>query len=208
GRKPVTASPRATPTKAFSQIGVLITRPVPKRSARPSFVLNTPPVPPTSSPISSTRSSAAISSSSAAPMAWRYVSSTACGVAVGTGSTCVDIAPGVLERRERRPRGALGRLVDLGLHDLGELAPATSGEHPPLDQRPLDELHRVALLPGVELAGRAVAAGVGPGVAAVAVGLHLEQARPVAGPRAGHRTGDRGVHRRDVLAVDDDARDP
>jgi hypothetical protein len=50
GRKPVTAMPSATPTKPFSQIGVLITRPG-KASARPSFVLKTPPAVPTSSPM-------------------------------------------------------------------------------------------------------------------------------------------------------------
>ena len=41
--------PNATPVNPFSQIGVLSTRPG-NVSARPSFVLNTPPLTPTSSP--------------------------------------------------------------------------------------------------------------------------------------------------------------
>ena len=70
GRSPVTDMPIATPTKVFSQIGVFSTRPG-NRSSSPWFVLKTPPSAPTSSPISSTRSSRSISSKSAALTASR-----------------------------------------------------------------------------------------------------------------------------------------
>jgi hypothetical protein len=70
GRRPVTAMPRATPRKPFSQIGVLITRPG-NASGRPAFVLKTPPAAPTSSPMKYTLESAASASASAALTASR-----------------------------------------------------------------------------------------------------------------------------------------
>jgi len=71
GRMPTRLIPSATPTNAFSQIGVLRTRSGPYFSMRPEFVLKIPPSAPTSSPISRTASSAAIASSIAAVIAWR-----------------------------------------------------------------------------------------------------------------------------------------
>jgi hypothetical protein len=74
GRRPAMAAPIAAPAIAVSEIGVLRTRFLPNRSARPSVVLNTPPDA-MSSPSSTTRSSRAISCASAAATACRYVSS-------------------------------------------------------------------------------------------------------------------------------------
>ncbi len=70
GRMPMTAMPRATPVKPFSQMGVLRTR-SPYFSARPALVLKTPPSLATSSPMRRTAGSAAIASSMAALIASR-----------------------------------------------------------------------------------------------------------------------------------------
>src|SRR2546428_1629576 len=72
GRIPRSAMPNATPVNPFSQIGVLSTWPG-NVSARPSFVLNTPPLTPPSSPINTTLGSAVISSLIAKVLASRYV---------------------------------------------------------------------------------------------------------------------------------------
>src|SRR5260370_33499434 len=119
GRNPISDIPRATPVKLFSQIGVLMTRCGPNRSIRPALVLKTPPSLATSSPISRTAGSASISSMSAALIASRYVISTvAKGAATEAVATlfCVDIVRRLLEIRNRRFGGALGRGVDLALH--------------------------------------------------------------------------------------------
>src|SRR5713101_7987674 len=58
---------------ALSLIGVSITRSQPKRSSKPSLVLNAPPYTPTSSPISTTAGSRSISSNIACLMASRKV---------------------------------------------------------------------------------------------------------------------------------------
>ena len=65
--------PQAAPMMALSLMGVSITRSQPNFSSNPSLVLNAPPYTPTSSPISTTRGSAAISSNSACLIASRKV---------------------------------------------------------------------------------------------------------------------------------------
>src|ERR1044072_3345595 len=195
-RMPATAIPAATPTNVFSQIGVLTMRPG-KRSGRPSFVLNTPPELATSSPIIITRSSAASSSASAALTAWRYVI-----VAV---SASVDIGARLFDRRVGGLRGEGGGRVDLGLHlalegQAGLVAEAV--------ERGGEQVERVAMLPALQLALGAISRRVGARVALVAVGLHLQQRRALAGAGARDRRGDRVVDRVDVLAVDDHARHP
>jgi hypothetical protein len=62
GRRPVIAAPTAAPTKPISAIGVSMTRPGPKRSCRPRVTVKMPPPAPTSMPIRTTRSSAAMAS--------------------------------------------------------------------------------------------------------------------------------------------------
>ena len=62
---------------------------------------------------------------------------------------------------------------------------------------------RVALLAHlVDLVAGAVARRVGHGMAAVAVGLHLQDVRALAGAAMGHRLGARRQHLEDVHAVD------
>src|SRR3982074_1272285 len=70
GMRPLSAAPMATPTMADSARGVSSTRDSPKRAYRPSVAPNTPPLRPTSSPSTRTRSSRSISS----PMAARTAS--------------------------------------------------------------------------------------------------------------------------------------
>src|SRR5437667_3913809 len=65
--------PQAAPIMALSLIGVSITRSQPKRSSKPSLVLNAPPYTPTSSPIKMTAGSRSISSNMACLMASRKV---------------------------------------------------------------------------------------------------------------------------------------
>src|SRR2546430_6645115 len=65
GIRPFRAAPIATPTIADSASGVSSTRPSPNRPCRPSVARNTPPLRPTSSPSTHTRSSRSISSASA-----------------------------------------------------------------------------------------------------------------------------------------------
>src|SRR5712692_760079 len=59
---PINAAPHAAPTIAASEIGVSITRSLPKRSINPSVTLKAPPYAPTSSPIKNTVGSRSISS--------------------------------------------------------------------------------------------------------------------------------------------------
>src|SRR6266446_126541 len=66
---PINAAPHAAPTIAASEIGVSITRSLPKRSINPSVTLNAPPYAPTSSPIKNTVGSRSISSQIPARMA-------------------------------------------------------------------------------------------------------------------------------------------
>src|SRR5579863_5182851 len=65
--------PQAAPMMALSLMGVSMTRSQPNLSSRPSLVLNAPPYTPTSSPMSTTLGSAAISSNSACLIASRNV---------------------------------------------------------------------------------------------------------------------------------------
>src|SRR5688572_3447157 len=62
GRSPCRAMPMATPTMEDSASGVSITRCSPNSSRKPAVTRNTPPRAPTSSPMTSTRSSDFISS--------------------------------------------------------------------------------------------------------------------------------------------------
>src|SRR5579864_5082200 len=66
GMRPFNAAPTATPTMADSASGVSRTRDSPNLAYRPSVAPNTPPLRPTSSPITSTRPSRSISSAMAA----------------------------------------------------------------------------------------------------------------------------------------------
>jgi len=65
--------PQAAPMMALSLMGVSITRSQPKRSSKPSLVLNAPPYTPTSSPMTTTAGSRSISSNMACLMASRKV---------------------------------------------------------------------------------------------------------------------------------------
>jgi hypothetical protein len=70
GLRPPTAIPNPTPTMPDSATGESITRSGPCRSLSPSVTLKTPPVRPTSSPISTTSESLARARSRASLIAW------------------------------------------------------------------------------------------------------------------------------------------
>ena len=61
GRMPATAAPTPAPTKVASEMGVSRTRCSPKRSRSPLVTWKIPPISPTSSPMTNTRESRAIS---------------------------------------------------------------------------------------------------------------------------------------------------
>ena len=65
GRMPAIAAPTPQPTKVASEIGVSRTRSSPNLSINPLVTVKMPPVSPTSSPITKTLSSRAISCASA-----------------------------------------------------------------------------------------------------------------------------------------------
>src|SRR5579885_3903747 len=75
GRKPSAARPTDMPAMSNSARGVSITRDGPKRCCSPSVARKTPPLTPTSSPRTRTRSSAAISCARARFTAWTRESS-------------------------------------------------------------------------------------------------------------------------------------
>src|SRR5579872_6320142 len=102
-------------------------------------------------------------------------------MASSAGSSCVDIAPDLLHRREGSLLGSLCLVVDelLGVHS--DHALRLRRERALLGQLGAEKLDRVALLPARELPFRAVLGGIRSRVAAVAVGLHLEQRRPLTG---------------------------
>src|SRR6516165_410435 len=70
GRKPCAARPTETPPMSPSASGVSRTRSAPKRSRSPSVARNTPPSAPTSSPNTSTDASSAMARASARLTAW------------------------------------------------------------------------------------------------------------------------------------------
>src|SRR3984893_4950045 len=203
GRRPATAMPSATPRNPFSQMGVLRTRLSPNRSTTPSLVLNTPPDAPTSSPMSITVGSAAISSMSAAATASRYVISTVWAVWAGRASVCTDKAPHLLHRRDRAGGSALRSRVHRLLDILDQSFLILLGQHRVGGESSAEQCDGGALLPGIELAGRPVRRRVGARMSPVPIRLRFDQCRPLPSPCAGHSVGCSRVDGTNVLAVDD-----
>src|SRR5579871_655206 len=101
GRIPVIAAPTAIPVKPASEMGVSSIRSGPNSSTRPDRTLKAVPASATSSPITKTRGSRRSSSASASRTASPSVSSR------------IDVFRHLIDRRVRRGKRELHRLVDL-----------------------------------------------------------------------------------------------
>src|SRR5438132_1792610 len=142
GISPLSAAPMATPTMPDSASGVSSTRASPNLAYRPSVAPKTPPLRPTSSPITSTRSSRSISSVMAARTASIILISATWfsreDIVQRPGSFWGGSLPGLADRRLD---GARGLALDLVVR--GER------EHPVRLQAPPHAIDRV--LPGLRL---------------------------------------------------------
>ena len=188
----------------------------PNSAYNPSVARNTPPRGPTSSPRITTRSSASMSSR------WtvRTVSTIVC-----SGAPSVRRGHG---RRRRATCGvahtwsnAVGRVgvrcglgprdgvVDLGAHRRIDRLLLRLRQQPLLDEVRPQTPERVLLAPTLDLLGAAVGAVVVVGrVGEVAVGLALDERRPLTTPRPPQRGVHRAVAVERFVAVDDHAGEP
>src|SRR5215208_5791811 len=198
GRAPQRAAPTAAPTIDVSEIGVSRTRPTPNSSGRPLNWPKTPPWRAMSSPMTKTSGSRRISSRIAARVA---------SVKVSSGIRRGEVQ--ILERLLRARKGALAGEANGGFDLVGGLAAeviqVVRAEGAVVEERPLEATDRVALAPGLDLAGLTVELGVADVVAAHAVGLGLDQGRAAAGAGALGPGANRLVDPHGVVAVDDQA---
>src|SRR5581483_2899438 len=209
GRRPFSAAPIATPTIESSASGVSITRSSPKRPRRPSVALKTPPLAPTSSPSTMTRSSRAISSASVSRTVSTIVFTAIASPPLPRAVLipCIDVQTkgvgGGLRTRfgegdgfVHQRAGALAQLVlDGVVQDLTLL------------QRPAEEVERILAARQLDLLGRAIAAVVVvAGVGGEAADAGVDQGRPTTGLRSLHCLGGRLVDREGVRPVDGHAR--
>src|SRR5207247_9141558 len=212
GRRPVSAAPTAAPSKPISLIGVSRTRSGPKRFRRPRVARMIPlhassipwsfrpPPPATSSPRTITSGSDSMARWSPSLMA------NSMGISRSTALIPSRRLRDVLGRRQRRLLGSPHRVVHLG-RDLGVDAVEVPGLDQALAHRALGEVHeRVALPPRLGLLLRPVGERVADVVAVVAVGLALEERRPLARAGAGDGGARLLVHVEEVHAVGDRAR--
>src|SRR5690348_7513791 len=209
--------PTAMPAIRPSASGVSATRSGPKRCCRPAVARNTPPLMPTSSPMTTTRSSSSIARASA-----RLMPST---------SVMFDIAlrllaelgglPGVLARQPRvemlehllRPRR---RRIEVRLNHLLHMHRGVLGERLLLGRRP----GALGVQPGaqpqdrllfplfLEFFGAAIARRVvRGGVVAQPIGQRFEQSGSAAGAGTLQRAADDVAHGDEVVAIELLARD-
>src|SRR5262245_7777251 len=189
GRRPVIAAPRAMPVNPGSEIGASITRSGPNSSTRPFRTLNGVPASATSSPMTKTVGSARISSASASFTAWPSVSSRRLLAASGAASRCSSRIH-VLRHLVRVGQGRLEAEPDAFAHLGGGLLHGRIqliGSHAGVQERRRQPGDRVPLaLPLLFLLFRAVvgAIDVADVVAAVAVGVADQEARPLITPRS------------------------
>src|SRR5436190_7341748 len=181
------------PTIADSKISVSTTLSSPNSSYRPCVAPKAPPYGPTSSPRTNTFGSRRISSASASRIASRYESSR---IQVGHRFGRIRV-----RRIHRELYGAVDRLLHLRL-DIGQFV---VGEDVHPFQVGCKGRNGIAALPHRQLFVSAVERLVVLRVAVPAVGLALDQRRPVAGTSAGERTLRRLIDREHIDAIDRDA---
>src|SRR4051812_31985813 len=204
--------PTAMPAISPSASGVSATRSVPKRFCRPAVARNTPPLMPTSSPSTTTRSSSSIARASARLTASTSVMLDIALVFIGQ----LDRLPNVLRWQPRIEMvkhllGPRRRRIEIGLHHLLHMHLRLAREGLLVLLRP----HALGVQPGAkaqdrlflplrrELLCAAIARGVvRRRVVAQAIGQRLEQRRSPAAARALHRAPDRVAHGDQIVAVD------
>src|SRR5690554_5806323 len=213
--------PSAAPMIAASDSGESMTLSGPYLSKSLSVARNTPPRLPTSSPMTTTRSSRAISLSRVVAMAWAIVWTLILFLPPGRapspqelpalahearGDLGVDVVEHPLDRRGARRLGPRDRVLELGAELgarllLGRVIPQVAA----LEEAAVAR-QRVAATPRLHLLARSVAGVVvGRGVAAVAVDDELDERRAhaLAGALhglAGHEVGRQHVHAVDQVA--------
>src|SRR5262249_27568832 len=204
--------PTAMPAIRPSASGVSATRSEPKRCCRPAVARNTPPLMPTSSPMTTTRSSSSIARASA-----RLMPST---------SVMFDIAllllaelgslPGVLARQSRVEMlehllGPRRRRIEIRLHHLLHMRLRVPGERLLLGRRPgafgvqpgAQPQDRLLLPLLFQFLGAAIARRIVRGrVVAEPIGHGFQQSGPAARARTFHRAADDVAHRDQVVAVE------
>src|SRR5579884_2602007 len=197
GRRPLMAAPMATPTMADSASGVSMTRISPNSWCSPSVALNTPPLTPTSSPMTMTRSSLRISSRMPSRIASMYVFT-------GIGLALHNVEKGRFGGGERRGLRLVHRGVDLAERFRTDLVGIIGSQDSRLLQELLEAEHAVVLL----LLGERLARLVDPvvvvgGVRGETGHLGLDERRSLTAAATFHRLLHRRVAGDGIAAVDD-----
>src|SRR5579859_85365 len=195
GRKPVIAAPTPIPVNPASEMGVSSTRSAPNSSTRPERTLNGVPASATSSPKMQTRESRRISSASASRTACANVSS----------RSCINILIDLIGARIRSLDGEFYRRFHFPVRFGGdELERSRIGII--VSNQPIRmQLDRVALgLPVLLFSLRAVifAIDITNMVAAITIGIGLQEGGTLALSRSLDQTRGNFVYRTHILAID------
>src|SRR5262245_37794532 len=229
GRRPWSAMPIAVPMMPDSASGVSITRSSPNSSRNPAVALNTPPRAPTSSPRTTTRSSAFISSQSVSWTVWMMFFSVMPAFADAASPAAVSVAVSAIPTARDRLRVRLRehvpvRAVRFGVRRVPRrvdirvdrrLQLGARGFEPCVVDEALfgqvgrEEQDRVVGLRLLDLLTRAVGPVVVVGcVREVPVRLELDQRGPPAGAGLLDGVPGRRVASERVVAVGDHALEP
>src|SRR5258706_1707013 len=195
GRRPVIAAPTATPVNPASEIGVSTTRLAPNSSTNPERTLKGVPASATSSPIMQTRESRRISSANASRTACANVSSRS-GIDVFLHFVDAGIGRCDSELHRSFHDGADFRRSRIKRRSIGIA----------LRKQPLcQNFDGIAIcLPELLFLFRAVvfAVDVADVMAAVAVGIALQECRAAARAGAIHQSGCDFIHGAYILSID------
>src|ERR1700685_1526766 len=195
GRIPVIAAPTATPVNPASEMGVSMTRSLPNSSTSPVRTLNGVPASATSSPKMQMRSSRRISSANA--------SRTACANVISRSG--INVITHFIRAGVRRINGELHCRFHLdsrlarNLFQVSDLGTT-------LFQQPLrKDFDGIAIRsPKLFFLLQTIvfAVDISHMVAAVAIGIALQECRAAAGARPVHQAGGDFVHRANILSID------
>src|SRR5580700_5016929 len=194
GRRPVIAAPTATPVNPASEIGVSTTRPAPNSSTNPERTLNGVPASATSSPKMQTWESRRISSASASRTACANVSS----------RSGIDVLLDLVNVWIGSVYGELHGCFHRGPNLRGNVIERRSVRMALFAQPLFQNFNGIAVrLPEILflLGAVVLAIDVADVMAAVAVGIALQECRPAAGAAAIHQSQCNFIHGANVLSV-------
>src|ERR1700722_3194275 len=194
GRRPVMAAPTATPVKPASEIGVSTTRLAPNSSSRPERTLNGVPASATSSPMMQTRESRRISSARASRTAWANVSS----------RSGIDVLLHFIDVGKRLRECKLPRLLHGDANFSRDSIKGGGVSIAAIDQPLRQDDNGIAIgLPlMLFLLGTVVfAIDIADVMSAVAVGIALQEGRPVAGTSTLYQPRRDFIHGAHVLTI-------